>query len=319
MVTNVVNINNLKKKRRMNKREINYSIIIPHHNLPVLLQRLLYSIPERDDLEVIIVDDNSSSEYVDFNNFPGQTRKNTHIIFDKKGGFGGYARNLGLQIAKGKWLLFADSDDFFNYCIGDILNDYRDSTKDVVFFKANSLDTDSYTISNRCNSLNKLIDLWQINPIKSELALRYDFGEPWCKLIKRSLIKDNNIWFEESSIHNDTEFSYKVGYYAKNISVDSRALYCVTTREGSVSKVITEKKKLERIQTFGKSERFFKNHNVNKKTLLHYKQLIFSFFSNKETYNLGFSILRNIGFSKAHIYLSMLLYPINLMFSKIKN
>ena len=37
---------------------MNYSIIIPHHNTPDLLQRLLHSIPQRDDLEVIIVDDN---------------------------------------------------------------------------------------------------------------------------------------------------------------------------------------------------------------------------------------------------------------------
>ena len=54
-----------------------YSIIIPHKNIPVLLQRCLDSIPIRDDIQIVIVDDNSSSEIVDFDNFPGMQRNNT--------------------------------------------------------------------------------------------------------------------------------------------------------------------------------------------------------------------------------------------------
>lgn len=42
-----------------------YSIIIPHYNIPELLQRCLDSIPERDDVQVIVVDDNSDSSKVD--------------------------------------------------------------------------------------------------------------------------------------------------------------------------------------------------------------------------------------------------------------
>lgn len=42
--------------------EINYSIIIPHKNIPHLLQRCLKSIPRRKDVQIIIVDDNSDPE-----------------------------------------------------------------------------------------------------------------------------------------------------------------------------------------------------------------------------------------------------------------
>lgn len=38
---------------------INYSFIIPHHNGLILLNRLLDSIPQRSDIEIIVVDDNS--------------------------------------------------------------------------------------------------------------------------------------------------------------------------------------------------------------------------------------------------------------------
>lgn len=49
---------------------ISFSIIIPHHNIPDLLERCIASIPMRDDVEVIVVDDRSSPSVVDFDNFP---------------------------------------------------------------------------------------------------------------------------------------------------------------------------------------------------------------------------------------------------------
>ena len=80
-----------------------YSIIIPHHNQPALLQRLLDSIPMRSDLEIVIVDDNSDTAIVDFSHFPGLDRSDVRVIFDKKGGYGGYARNLALAEGGGNW------------------------------------------------------------------------------------------------------------------------------------------------------------------------------------------------------------------------
>ena len=46
--------------------KFSYSIIIPHKNTPKFLQRCLDSIPQREDLEVIVVDDNSDPNIVDF-------------------------------------------------------------------------------------------------------------------------------------------------------------------------------------------------------------------------------------------------------------
>ena len=50
--------------------EINFSIIIPHKNSADLLQYCLDSIPNRDDVQVIVVDDNSDADKVDFDHFP---------------------------------------------------------------------------------------------------------------------------------------------------------------------------------------------------------------------------------------------------------
>ena len=48
-----------------------YSIIIPHKNTPRLLERCLCSIPTWDEIQIIIIDDNSNSESVDFSSFSG--------------------------------------------------------------------------------------------------------------------------------------------------------------------------------------------------------------------------------------------------------
>ena len=84
-----------------------FSVVIPHHNIPLLLQRCLDSIPDTPDIQVIVVDDNSSDSVVDFSKFPGKDRKHTTVILDKAGGGAGHARNVGLEHAIGKWLVFA--------------------------------------------------------------------------------------------------------------------------------------------------------------------------------------------------------------------
>ncbi len=280
---------------------MNYSIIIPHHNIPHLLRRLLDSIPIRQDTEVIIVDDNSSVDIVDFEHFPGIERPDVVTVFDKKGGYGGYARNLGLSVAKGKWLLFADADDYYNYCLNDILDEYINAEEDIVFFKANSVDSDFYTTSFRALYLNRWIDMSDESPKKAMLLLRYMFGEPWCKLIRREIVSDNNIQFEERSIHNDTAFSYLVGHYAYCVAVDKRAIYCVTSRDSSVSKDISESKKLERIENFGTSYMFFKRNNVGVHETRHFEQLFRSKYENEDTYNKGFKILVSLGLTESEI------------------
>ena len=74
-----------------------YTIIIPHKNIPLLLQRCLDSIPLRQDIQVVIVDDNSSPAVVDFDNFPGSERKDTEIIHTSESKGAGYVRNCGLD------------------------------------------------------------------------------------------------------------------------------------------------------------------------------------------------------------------------------
>ena len=64
---------------------INYSIIIPHKNIPNLLQRCLDSIPNREDVQIIVVDDNSDPNIVDFDKFHGLIICNVEVFFTNVG------------------------------------------------------------------------------------------------------------------------------------------------------------------------------------------------------------------------------------------
>ena len=103
----------------------NYSIIIPHKDTPDLLQRCLDSIPLREDVEIIVIDDNSSPRKVDFGHFPKWNGEHFHVFLTKEGKGPGYARNVGLDHAQGRWVVFADADDFFTKDFAGLRNNWK--------------------------------------------------------------------------------------------------------------------------------------------------------------------------------------------------
>ena len=86
---------------------INYSFIIPHKNSVKLLNRCLDSIPQREDIEIIVVDDNSDEKPI-----VKRTVEVVYLTYKESNG-AGKARNIGITKAKGRWLLFADCDDYY--------------------------------------------------------------------------------------------------------------------------------------------------------------------------------------------------------------
>ena len=116
------------------------SIIIPHYNTPDSLLRLIKSIPLREDIEILVVDDNSDIPLEEIrrilNPFPYvQLFQNDS---GKKGA--GASRNIALQRAVGEWILFADADDFFVEGFYDKLIPFLESDFDIVYFPPTSMD-----------------------------------------------------------------------------------------------------------------------------------------------------------------------------------
>ena len=118
----------------MKEKQPLVTFIIPHKNCPKLLNRCLDSIPRRDDVEILVVDDNSSPEIVDWNTFQFTNPKCITLIKDHTGKGAGHARNIGIEKAHGKWLLFADADDYYKDGFFDTILKYKDSDLNVIYF-----------------------------------------------------------------------------------------------------------------------------------------------------------------------------------------
>lgn len=218
------------------EKEIRYTVIIPHKNCPELLERCLESIPDRNDIQTIIVDDNSDDLQpiqILERRFPGRIS----VIYTNAGKGAGYARNKGLERARGKWLLFADSDDYYTKEAFNIFDNYQDSDADIIAFKHRSVYSDTGEDAKRSDARNKYIENYVNNKNEqSEAKLRYCNDVPWAKMVRRSMVMENHIQFDEVPASNDTMFSLMSGYHAKSIVADENVVYNVTVRQGSITK-----------------------------------------------------------------------------------
>jgi glycosyltransferase involved in cell wall biosynthesis len=285
---------------------INYTIIIPHKNIPKLLQRCLASIPRRPDVQIIIVDDNSDAAIVDFEHFPGKGDPCVEIVYNKgeEGTGSAFVRNMGMKYAKGRWLLFCDADDYFNYCIKDIFDEYVSCDADIVFFKLNSVDSDTYENRSRVSFFNTYIDYYRYKPKKAEWLLRYKINCVWNKLFKRSFLEEHDFKCDEVLISEDVEFSYLSGFYAKTIIADRRALYCVTTREGSIMRSErTSDKKVVQIYVSGKRYLFFKEHHIPLQNKISFIDSLMKLsFKDRSAYKKAKQKLIDLGFSNTRLF-----------------
>ena len=249
---------------------IHYSIIIPHKNLPSLLVRCLDSIPKRDDIQVIVVDDNSSSEIVDFNNFPGKGRENVEVYFTHRSGGTGYAQNIGLEHAVGKWVLFIGADDFFTEEVNSFLDRMVDAPEDLIVFDHRSVLSDDVNSSvDRSAYLSKLIDDY-LNGRIDEKYLRCKYIVATCKLIRRDLIENHHIRFNETMWSNDNYFSAQVSCFADSIKVCNDVIYVMTVRDGSLTSDYcgTRKEAEIRLQEAIKSDNLYRKNGLDNNNIL---------------------------------------------------
>lgn len=211
-----------------------YSIIIPHYNIPGLLMRCLDSIPVREDVQVIVVDDNSPEADTYQERYPSLSRPYLEFYRATKGGGAGYARNIGINLSKGEWLIFADADDYFVGNLSTILDTHKDDTADIIFFRSLCvMSDDTSKPSDRIGFLEAYID--QAIKTGDINLLRYQHIVPWGKLYRRSLILSNSIRFEEIPYSNDIVFCTLAGCKAKSIQISESYLYINTWRQNSLT------------------------------------------------------------------------------------
>ena len=278
---------------------IYYSIIIPHKNMSGLLQYCLDSIPLREDVQVIVVDDNSDAEIVDFEHFPQWKGTHYEYYLTKEGKGAGYARNVGLEHAEGRWVLIAGADDFFLPAFGAIMDEERETDVDLIFFRPKAvLLEDRISQSKRADVYNRFIDDYLHSSDDGRIRCRW--LSDVSKFYRLQMIRDHQIRFDEIRYSNDNLFSVKAGVSARKIAVREKAFYCITESEGTLTSHFLKKPGEFQIR----GDAFFRaqeivhdaGYPIDEETALFFLRELFS--RDRNAFGMGFKRMRKMGYEK---------------------
>lgn len=181
------------------------SIIVPVYNAEKTLGRCVNSISSQtfQDWELLLIDDGStdrSGKLCDEYALRDQRIK----VFHKENGGVSSARNIGLNHAKGKWIMFCDADDeLMENCLETLTSYIQYENIDLVLAGYDMIDSSTKVLQ---STSNLPYSSKQINIISAiRLIYRYEYYTCfiWAKLYKSSIIKLNNLSFDETIYYSE--------------------------------------------------------------------------------------------------------------------
>ncbi len=224
---------------------MHFSIIIPVYNVEAYLSQCLDSVLSQSftDFELIIVDDGSTDECPGICDQYADQDSRAVVIHKTNGGLSD-ARNAGMKMARGDYIVFLDSDDYWDgsECLSDLHEAIKDDP-DIVLFMAKKLFDSSGRVVNSGKSFHSINADWDC---PSELLLqlvKHDLFRcsAWCKTIRRDLLVDNRIEFEKGILSEDIPWYLRIILHAKRYAFVDRDFYVYRQRPGSITKSLTLK------------------------------------------------------------------------------
>ena len=211
---------------------IKVSVIIPIYNVEKYLEECLNSVFNQTlkGIEIICIDDGSTDGSLNILNQHHITNSNHFKIISQDHSGKNVALNKGMNIANGKYIYIMDSEDILKLSALEELYYYAESKKaDFVLFQAKnySQENQKYYETNlyNMNNIAKVIGESVVNYIELDELIFSIAVDPWNKLIKHELIKNNNIEFPEILISNDDIFFWDLLFNANNIAFYKHYLY----------------------------------------------------------------------------------------------
>lgn len=213
------------------------SIIIPVYNVESYLERCINSILNQTykKFEAIFINDGSTDNSLDI--LKKYQEKDKRIIIINKDNAGtGAARNDGLNKARGEFISFLDSDDWYDEeYLEELYKNLKDSNSDIAMCNLKVVYDNKEKNHNTNVYSFKKVDLEkEPEKILGILAMPV----LWNKLYKRELILKYSIKFPNYSFSEDVEFLYKLFLHVKVVSKVEKNLYNYYQRLDSATKKI---------------------------------------------------------------------------------
>ena len=208
------------------------SIVVPIYKVENYLRRCIDSLIHQDypDIEIILVDDGSPDNCGTICDEYAQKDPRIKVIHQQNGGLSA-ARNAGIDIAQGDYLMFVDSDDWVekNYC-SFALQKAKTTNSDIVVFGYNDV------YENR--TVKKSIIENDEKKYSSEEALKELHGGKilsfaWNKIYKADLFK-TGIRYPKGRLFEDIGTTYLLFHQANAVYLASGATYNYQKREDSI-------------------------------------------------------------------------------------
>lgn len=244
------------------------SVIIPHRDSVQYLPQLLSTIPKSERVEILIVDNSVDKLTMD----KIDTDRQINILYSEPERGAGGARNVGMEHAQGKWLIFADADDYFHSNAFAQFYDHLDSVAELIYFTAESVYQDTKENSDRGQYFVDIVHDYLYGS-KDELRLRLCFASPCCKMVSHALVDRHQLRYDEVPASNDKYFSMLTGYYATSIEAVDAPVYVMTITQGSLTHRHDFASVLSRLKVIFRYNQFLRAHGLGK-----YQQSMLNYF-----------------------------------------
>lgn len=212
------------------------SIVVPIYNVSVYLRKCLDSVYSQieENWEVILVDDGSTDESGIICEEYRQKYSQTLVIHKENGGLSD-ARNAGIEIAKGEYIYFLDSDDWLSpNAIHTLLDFAIKNNCEIVqggFYYAYN---DYLLYDNRRIDIDQTPFVLNREEVMVELIKNeYVKNFAWGKLYKTSIVK--KYLFQKGKYFEDSYWQHHIVNEANNYGVIPTPLYYYRQRESSIS------------------------------------------------------------------------------------
>ncbi len=245
------------------------SVIVPVYKVEKYIKRCVDSILNQSykDFELILVDDGSPDNCGKICDEYELIDKRIIVVHKKNGGLSD-ARNAGIEIMKGQYVTFIDSDDFihketFSTLMENIEKENADisicsflRTSDNVFETSISKD---YTIYSGKESVIQMY----VNPES------ICFITAWGKIYKSSLFK--NIRYPKGKLHEDEFTTYKLLYSSKRVVFTNNKFYFYYINPESIIQSLISERNLDSLEAMVERTAFFEA--LNETQLANYTKL----------------------------------------------